>query len=100
VAPAARVVEAGPAPAGGGVASALRLLPGGAGEEETDEGGQFLGLDVALLDAYRRGHCGGFPCLRVGRSACLVRSILSDRISVERVSRGSTTSSIRPRSAA
>jgi SARP family transcriptional regulator, regulator of embCAB operon len=45
-------------------------------------------------------HWGGLPCLREGRSACLVRSIAIALISTQRVSAGSMTSSTRPRSAA
>jgi hypothetical protein len=46
------------------------------------------------------GHWGGLPCLRIGRSACLVASIARPRTSTARVSAGSMTSSTRPRSAA
>jgi hypothetical protein len=45
-------------------------------------------------------HCGGFPCLRQGKSASFVRNMASERISAVRVSRGSMTSSTSPRSAA
>lgn len=45
-------------------------------------------------------YCGGLPCLREGRSACLVRSIARAAPRADRVSAGSMTSSTRPRSAA
>lgn len=45
-------------------------------------------------------HWGGLPCLRFGRSPDLAASIAIALLSVRRVSRGSITSSSRPRSAA
>ena len=45
-------------------------------------------------------HSGTFPCLRLGRSSRLPRSRSSDRLRTRRVSAGSMTSSMKPRSAA
>ncbi len=114
-----------PAPVGGGGG-----LGGGAGHQDGGDGRQLLGVGVTPLDAQdglggRQAHggvspssrqdvvdraadraaaeddyCGGLPCLRDGRSACLLRSMASEAMSTSRVSAGSMTSSTRPRSAA
>ena len=62
-------------------------------QQDGDDGGQLLVTRVTLDDldvqaARPCRHSGGLPCLRAGRSACLVRSMASDRIRTSRVSRG------------
>lgn len=48
----------------------------------------------------RGRHDGGFPCLRCGSGTCLLRNVANALLRVALVSRGSITSSTRPRSAA
>src|SRR5438552_8365276 len=63
---------------------------------------RFDGADVVRIETGRElvPHSGMFPCLRGGTCSRLVRSIRSDWIKRGRVSAGSITSSMKPRSAA
>ncbi len=125
--PAVRGAEAGlalqAAPAGLRAATVGRSgvrLGCGAGQEDGRDGGDFLGLGAALLDADVRvsigvdrvppeevsaavpledpqGYCGGLPRLREGRVPRVwICSMARERMSTSRVSAGSMTSSTRP----
>lgn len=101
--PRARCLVCGAAgPRGRGCARGLfcGVMPAPEDEQDADQRGEVVLRGLAAYDADRLAHVGTFPCLRRGRGAAFAWSIRSAWASRYRVSRGSMTSSTRPRSAA